>query len=367
MEAAEPGPGETNARGTPRFAQIVSAGRRLFLSPRFIVVPFFFLVVLVLVRYAQFGTARFLGWDSPYYVYLASLIDQIGPTTAIHQWSFPQFYVFLLWGLGHLLGNVDIAERILPFVWFAVLLVAYERITLRVSGDRGLANLALLLTPLTVGAVAIFASLNRTLMSYSLSLVVLILIAGSPPRLLRPTRANLILFLILLGIAGTELETYLVLCLAVALSFAFRRLLRDFVEALVMLALPILVVLPLSLTFVGGYLSSAAGLPEVTLSLDPYTASVFSAGSVVTVPFLFLGAWRAVRGAREGNRFAGVLVGWLMALAILFILFETRAVQLPPIRPLYILPTPPLLAMSVPEVEALWRRRAWAREPSGGA
>lgn len=339
----------------PWTGRVAALGNRVFLSKGFVAVTFLLVVGLVLLQYARWGFDTYLGWDSSYYVYFTVLINQFGLVPMLKQWSYPQLYVILLWGLGQLFGSANLAERILPFVWLGVLLVAYDRITFALTRDRRLTNLALLLTPLTLSTIVVFSTLNRTLMSFALSLVALLLVSRLGPRLFRLRAANLLLFVILLGVASTELETYLVLGTSVILAFAFRRDLREFLEGVLFLAMPVLLILPLSLAFVVGYVPAQSFASEA-LALDPNTALIFAAGSAFASPFLVLGIWRSYRKARSGDRLASFAVGWVMALALLLVVLLARIVEVPPVRVLYIVPAPVFLAMGVPEAEALWQR-----------
>lgn len=359
-------PGAPTRKPLPVAERLEVLGNRLLLDPRFILVPFAIVAALVALQYARWGFATFLGWDSSYYVYFTVLIDQYGLGPMIHTWSYPQLYVILLWIFGRLVGSADLAERVLPFVWLAVLLVAYDRITHGLTRDRRLTNLALLLTPLTLSTIVVFSTLNRTLMSFSLALLALVLIARLGPRLFRPRAGNAVLFAILLAVAATELETYLVLGLAVVLSFAFRRDLREFLESVLFLAIPVLLVLPLSLAFVVGYVPAQA-FASGALALDANTALIYAAGSAFASPFLALGLWRGWKRARAGDRLGSLVMGWMLALGLLFVVLITGLVGLPPLRVLYILPAPPFLALGIPEAEALWQRLARTRLRRAGA
>src|SRR5437879_13483945 len=44
------------------------------------------MVVVTLVQYARYGTERFLGWDTPFYVYQTTVIDQLGLGPALQSW-----------------------------------------------------------------------------------------------------------------------------------------------------------------------------------------------------------------------------------------------------------------------------------------
>src|SRR5256885_3321585 len=212
--------------------------------------------IVTLVQYVRYGTERFLGWDTPFYVYQTVVIDQLGLGPALQAWHYPHLYVVLLWIIGKGVGNVALTERILPFFWLFILLAAYQKIAFELTKSRFQANFAVILAGISFNTVRILADLNRQLMALSLALVLLILLAKQTGSLFGLKKRNLLLHGLILAVAATQIETYLVLSLAILMSAALARKLRSVLEALAFVSLPVVLLSPLLVSLFQAYSAS---------------------------------------------------------------------------------------------------------------
>ena len=337
-------------------------GTRLLFAARWtreylpsLLLSFGFVAAVTLFQYARYGTERFLGWDTPFYVYQTVVIDQLGLGPAILSWSYPHLYVVLLWVIGKGVGNVDLTERILPFFWLFILLAAYQNISFGLTKSKFQSNFALVLAGISLNTVRILADLNRQLMALSLSLVILVLLARQKGSLFGLKKRNILLHGLILAVAATQLETYFVLSVAIVLSAALARKVRSVLDALAFVCLPVVLLSPLLFSVFQAYPASIR-FPEQTLQLDSYTFFLFSAGSVITFPLAVMGAWRLFRSMRGGGRMETMFGAWLLSLLATFVILATGVIELPAVRALYIMPVPILLVLGLPVAESLWAK-----------
>src|SRR2546425_7913593 len=311
--------------------------------------------IVTLVQYVRYGTERFLGWDTPFYVYQTVVIDQLGLGAALQSWHYPHLYVVLLWAIGKGVGNVALAERILPFFWLFILLAAYQRIAFGLTKSRFQANFAVVLAGVSFNTVRLLADLNRQLMALSLSLVILVLLARQKGSLFGMKKRNILLHGLILAVAATQLETYFVLSVAIVLSAALARKVRSVLDALAFVCLPVVLLSPLLFSVFQAYPASIR-FPEQTLQLDSYAFFLFSAGSVITFPLAVMGAWRLFRSMRGRGRMETMFGAWLLSLLATFVILATGVIELPAVRALYIMPVPILLVLGLPVAESLWAK-----------
>jgi hypothetical protein len=305
------------------------------------------MIVVTLVQYVRYGTERFLGWDTPFYVYQTVVIDQLGLGPALQSWHYPHLYVVILWAMGKAVGNVALTERILPFFWLFLLLAAYQNIALGLTKSRFQANFAVILAGISFNTVRILADLNRQLMALSLGLVILILLARQRGSVFGMKKSNLLLHGLILAVAATQVETYLVLSLAIVLSAALTRKVRSVLEALAFVSLPVLLLSPLLISLLQAY-PAGIGFPQQELQVDPSALFLFTAGSAITFPLAVMGAWRLLRSMAPERRLETMVGAWLLSLLASFAILATRIVELPAMRALYIMPVPILLVLGLP-------------------
>jgi hypothetical protein len=310
------------------------------------------MIVITLVQYVRYGTERFLGWDTPFYVYQTVVVDQLGLGPALQSWHYPHLYVVILWAIGKAVGNVALTERILPFFWLFLLLAAYQNIALGLTKSRFQANFAVILAGLSFNTVRVLADLNRQLMALSLALVLLVLLARQSRSLFGLRKSNLVLHGLILAVAATQVETYVVLSLAIVLFAALAREIRPVLEALAFVSLPILLLSPLVFALAQGYPASI-GFPQQELQLDFSALFLFSAGSLITFPLAVLGAWRLFKSMGRERRLETVFGAWLLSLLLSFAVLATGIIELPAMRALYIMPVPILLVLGLPVAESL--------------
>ncbi|HKI76120.1 MAG TPA: hypothetical protein VKA28_02855, partial [Candidatus Bathyarchaeia archaeon] len=139
---------------------------------------------------------------------------------------------------------------------------AYYRLTLEITSDRRLGYLAALLGGLTINTLRLESDLNRNLLSYSVSMILGILVSyqlGRPHFSWRTNwkRAFLLWLPLLAVVAYTQIETYLVLSLSLLLLFSFTRNVKATAFVTSLLSVPVILALSLIWPFLSNY---AAGI-----------------------------------------------------------------------------------------------------------
>lgn len=307
------------------------------------------LLAFSLVQYFRYGFGLFLGWDTSTYVWWAEQVHVNGPLFLVLQ-GYPHLYVLGIAGLGDLLGSTSAAERILPFFAAVPLGYAYYRLTFHIGGDRKLGYLAAVLGGTTVNTLRLFSDLHRNLLSFSISMLVGALISSelsSKPFSWGPRKKRaLLLWLPLLTIeAYTQIETYVVLALTLSLLFYTTGSLRTTLVGIGLLATPVIVVLPLTWSFLFNYQAglSLLGIP-LAYPVIVGEGALFLGG--LGLPLVVLGLVFTVRRARLGNPAAGFIALWMASIAVLFPI--GLALGLPVSRLFYIVPVPVATALSIP-------------------
>lgn len=317
-------------------------------------------VALTFTQYVRFGTGMLLGWDPPYYVYLTTLVEDRGLLPMISEWNYPHLYVVSLWAIGKAIGDFTLAERLFPIFWLAVLLLVYQRISWNLTHVPFVSSMTVVLAAVAINTIRIYADLHRGLMALALSYVLLIEVSNRTTPLLHDKRSSVLVCLLLLGIAATHIETYAVLAVALVASTAFRRDVHRAAEYILFCSLPLVILSPVLLPLFVEYPSRIDVLLLGELVIDPTTVLLFAAGSAVTLPFAVLGGLYLLEQARKGNRLAELLFAWTTTLLALFVMLATGLVRLPAVRVLYLVPVPVLLALSLPWIGDLARKRQLA-------
>jgi hypothetical protein len=301
-------------------------------------------------RYNLFGTNLLLGWDSPQYVWMANEIVTKGPLHLITYGKYPHLYAQLLAFLGYLTGNVTIIERILPLVFCTLLIYANARITLRITKNTHVAGLAALLTAISVNTLRLYADLNRNLMVLSLSLISFLFISDfidqkhiNKKSLL--SRTYLCIIALFVIVAGTQLETFIVLALTTILVGVISRNWKKLAALTLIpaiLAVILLVGFPqLLLTYLYqmGLFPRELYLNEVLLWIG---------GSWVLIGFLAAGAtYMSYLAIRQKNAVASTTLSWAIVIGLLAILTACARSAAYAERTLMILPVPVFLASAV--------------------
>ncbi|MFQ5909277.1 MAG: hypothetical protein ACE5IJ_00975 [Thermoplasmata archaeon] len=324
------------------------------------------LVLLSLIQYGRFGFELFLGWDTSTYVWWAKLVLERGAITMIvSEWSYPHLYVLIVAGLGTILGDPGLAERILPTLVALPLGFAYYRLTTAITSDYRYGILAALLGAIAIHTIRLYADLHRNLLAQAVGLAVglyVFHVATNRSPMGRGSRwSPLLAVLFLAVVAFAHLETYLVLSLTLlALLFAEKKL-RSLLRGVFILALPLIALSPLLPGFAQGFVGGAAFF----LPADP---NVAVADLLVFVgpflPFVVIGAVELYRGFTAGKIAARFVAWWLLILLVLlpFLII----LGLPPSRVLVSAPIAILLALSAGPI-ARWipKFRAWIRPKKG--
>jgi hypothetical protein len=310
-------------------------------------------VLLILVvlfqylRYGIFGTSLLLGWDSPGYVWIAKEVITKGPIHMIVSWNYPHFYVQLLAFSGYLTNNVVMMERILP-IFFAILLIyANSRIVLKITKRIYVAGLASLLTVLSVNVLRLLADLHRNLMAFSLSMITFLIVLDIDNAQSFPKRKYLFFTSLLFVIAGTQFETYFILCLSLVLYGFLTKNLKITLMLTLACAIPALILLLLFPTYFTGYITTIVFFERQLTLTDIF---LWTGSSWMVLGFLTVGlTYLFYKAKQKDSKLARLVFCWVSVITLIVALSGFGSV-LPAefaIRSLFILPVPVLLSLSV--------------------
>ena len=318
---------------------------------RLVVVTSIFILPLIafsVVQYVRYGFNLFLGWDTSTYVWSARLFYQEGLQYSVSI-SYPNLYVIFLAGFGGFIGSASLAEKILPFLVAAPLGYAYFWLTREITNDRRLGYLSALLGGIMLDTLRLESDLHRNLLSFSTSMILGAFVSyqfRQPFSWRMQWRRSFLVWLPLLAVvAYTQIETYVVLSLALLLMFSFSRKIKTTFLALFLFAVPIIVALPLIWRFLLNYgsgISLAALFPQSPLSI---LADSFLFLGGFALPWTALGLVDIYRNARRGVQPALFVVSWLIVLLSLLPL--ATILGLPFDRFLYVVPVPVIVASGV--------------------
>ncbi len=310
------------------------------------------LVLFSVIQYYSYGFDLFLGWDTSTYVWWAELFRDQG-TSFIVQNSYPNLYVIILSGFGNLVGQLSLAEKILPFIVALPLAFACYRLTLDITSDKTLGYVAALVGGLTINTLRLESDLHRNLLSFAVSMVLGAIVST---QIRNPTfsfrrqwkRVLLVWLPLLALVAYTQLQTYLVLSISLILLFAYTRKTVLTIEGILLVAVPVVIALPLISPYLLNYSGSVS---LIGLSSQPPI-------NIITEAFLYLGGLAVVwtiaglvlieERARAGSQSARFILMWLLTLALLFPV--ATLMGLPYDRFLYIVPIPIIVASGAKEV-----------------
>ncbi len=305
---------------------------------------------LFAVQYSIFGPSRFLGWDTSTYVEQAHEIQLFGLDAKPFQYSYPNLYFVLVWGMGSLVGDLGLAERVLPVVMGMILVAVYYRLGRELfrGNERPLAGVAAVLAALSVNTMRLMSDLHRNLFSLLACLLLLILLTEIDDG--RRGQKSTLPWLVVLGAAAafTQIETYAVVLLIV-LIYAAQDLSSRWKVAM-STTLPVLVAAPFMLNFYATYPGLAFNIDPADPGLVPSDFVYFHGG---LLPLLFLaviGAAVLAYQAWHGPSMARFLLMWYgILMGLVGFLWVTRW-GLPPYRPLYLVPIPILLTLAVRDI-----------------
>jgi hypothetical protein len=304
-------------------------------------------------KYNLFGTGLLLGWDSPRYVWVARGVIAEGPSYLTRFGNYPHFYIQLLAFLGYVTGNITVIERVLPLVFSSLLAFANARIALRITRNVHIAGLAAILTAISLNTLRLFADLNRNLMALSLSFTSFLFIADFVDQnhidrdslLSKTYLSTLAIFFI---IAGTQVETFLLLALASVLLGVLSRNWKKLTALTLLPAVPTTILLAMLPQLPLRYLNQI-GLFTRELCLDEVL--LWTGGSWILFFFIVAGAaYIFYKAIKQKDALASIILSWVVIVALIVILTVQRIIPLSAeyaFRALLILPTPLLFASAV--------------------
>jgi len=304
------------------------------------------IVLLQSFKYRLFGTTLLLGWDSPAYVWIAKYFIAKGPIYIIDAWVFPYFYTLMLAFFGCLIGNVVIAERILPLLFGVLLIWANSELVFRITKNVHIAGLAAILSPISLNVLRLVSDLNRNLVAFSLSMVALLLVPNIEEQKSFINRGYLSFVLLLFIIAITHFETFFILSLSLVLYGILSKNLKKLFKFALACAIPATILVSLFPRFFFGYLGTLVYFDyELTLG----EILLWTGGSWIILGFMIVGSFLFFKPEPRSRKLVSLIFSWSLVLLALISLIGAKIVHLPMdfvYRSLIILPIPVLLALA---------------------
>ncbi len=311
---------------------------------------------LFLTQYGLYGYDRYLGWDTSTYVQLARQIQVYGPGPAMGLLGYPSLYVYLDWAFGSLVGNIAAGERVLPVLMGMILVGLYFRLGREVFAGKPMeyAGVTALLAALVPNTMRLLSDLHRNLFALIAVLSALVVLAEMMDG--RRSRRSAVIWIAVLGAlaAYSEIETYAVF-LAVVAIYGVLELKRRW-PAIVAAAAPLLVAAPFLIQYFESYVRYAAvrNPADPPLSLGDFV--YFHGGLLPLVPLAVLGGCILLFKARHSPFLPRILCTWYAVLLALVPALWLYNGNLPPYRPLYLLPVPILLMLGIDGLVSGWAR-----------
>jgi len=308
------------------------------------------LIMIVLIqyyRYGIFGTTLMLGWDSPSYIWLAKYILTKGPIHMIQGWSFPYLYTQLLAFLGYLTGDLVLIGRILPIAFCTLLIYANSKIVLKISRNIFVAGLTAFLTVLSVNVLRVFSDLNRNLMAFSLAFVAFLLIPNLDYERPILNKKWLFFIFVLFVIAGTHLETYVILAFSLLLYGLMNRNWRKFFTLIFASATPVAVLISVFPAYFFGYMNTVVIFQQELTFND---IALWTGGSWTLLVFLVVASYLFWKSRLRNDELVSLVFSWCF---VIFLIVASIGLRVIPfsrefaLRGLYNMPTPLLLALAV--------------------
>ena len=305
------------------------------------------LLILVLILWSQtesYAPGLLLGWDSSTYAYLARLVIQNGPSAMISTWNYPHLSVLILAGTGLLIGNLDLAERILPVLYGGTVVIGTFRLVRLTAGNVHVAGISSILTVVSLNFVRLLADLNRNLLALAL-IVLYVPFFVKWKTGINPTRAVVSLAWLSL-VAYTQVESYVLFSLTIIILLTRSMQLRSFLTWTLLLAGPFLLELPLFVNFVLDYGRTASLTPKTATTLNGFAAFAFLGGFLI--PAVAVGVAISLKQyVKRGNLFFGFWAVWSLVALAAALLPLSGILAFPPDRALYLVPVGTLSALSV--------------------
>ena len=316
-----------------------------------------FLITLVIVglayySYGIFGTDLLLGWDSPGYVWQANRVLSTGVIRAIEAWGYPGIYTQLLALIGYVCKNIFVVERVLPIVFYAILLYASSKLVYKITENTYIAGLSALLSALSLNFLRVFSDLHRNFMALSLSFVVFLLV----PSLLREkvflTKRYVVFILLLAVIACTHFETYFILLFSFMLYGLITANLKKLLKIALACVLPVIVLVILFPTYFFGYISSIIFFPRILSFSD---VLLWIGGSWFLFIFVIVGVFYSFyKTTQRNDELSPLIFSWFcVSLVLVGLMWHSYTLAEFILRILFILPVPLYLALSMAALDEL--------------
>ena len=314
------------------------------------------IVLLQSFKYRIFGTTLLLGWDSPAYVWSAKYVITKGPMNMIDAWSYPYLYTQLLAFFGYLSGDVVMVERVLPLLFGMLMIYGNSKLALGVTKNVHIAGLTALLTAISLNVLRLLSDFHRNLAAFSLSSIVLLLVANIDDDAPFLNKRYLSLIFILLAIASIQLETFFILSVTLVL---YGCLIKDLKKLLMLgfaCAIPVAILALLFPDFFLGYINTATFFTH-RLSFNEIV--LWTGGSWIPFGFLITGTFYLFyRTTKRNDKLAPLIFSWLLAIVLVVVSIEFMRI-VPSgfaLRTLLITPVPVLLALSIPAFNDFFKR-----------
>jgi hypothetical protein len=279
---------------------------------------------------------------------MAKQVIAKGPMIMIQGWSYPNLYVQLLAFLGYLSGDVVIVERILPLVFCMLLIGANSAIVFKIGKNVHIAGLAAFLTVASLNVLRLLADLNRNLMAFSMSMIVLMLVPSLDDKESFLNKRYLSFIIILFVIAGTQFETYFVLSLCLVLYGLLTRKIKKLLMLTFACAVPVAILLSLFPAYFFGYMSTIVIFPMHELTFDQIF--LWGGGSWILLSFLILATYFFYRSRLRKDELAKLVFSWCFVIILIVFLIGFKIIPFPSdfaIRALFNMPFSVLLALAI--------------------
>jgi len=305
-------------------------------------------------RHGIFGTRLLLGYDSSFYAWSAREVITRGPIYMMQHWGYPHLYVQLLAFLGYLSGDIIMIERILPLFFCILLVYANCRLVLGITDNIHIAGFATFLTATSLNTLRILSDLNRQLMTLSLSFIVLLNAVFIGTKNFSVKKCAFFALLLLI-IANTQIETFLVLSVSLMLYGILSRSLKKIVIFAMTCIISFAPCVLLRPNFLGNFFTdltsptvSSFDMELIRRALTIEDILLWAGGSWLLFSLLLIGtAYLFYKTVRQRNESAAAIFSWILVVDLLLILVNFIVLPAKLFRILLILPVPVLVAFGI--------------------
>jgi hypothetical protein len=284
-----------------------------------------------------------LGWDSPAYVWAANYVLAKGPMHMIIAWSYPHLYTQLSAFLGYFCADMILVERILPIVFYIILIYVNSKIVFRISENIYLAGLTSFLTVFSINNLRVFSDLHRNLMALALAFAAFLLVPDLEHSKSFLNRKYVCFIVILFIIASTHFETYFILAFSLFLHGLLSRNWRKFLKLIFAIATPVVLLFSVLPSYFLGYVSTVV-IFQQKWTLDDVLR--WGGGSWLLLGFLIFGAYLVFKSKIRSNVLVSLVYSWSYVNLLVVILIGPISREWG-LRSLYIMPIPLLLSLAI--------------------